>query len=600
MGKITILPDTLCNQIAAGEVVERPAAVVKELIENSIDALSRRITLAVTQGGRKEIRVVDNGAGMHPDDALLALERHATSKIRKLEDLQTIHSLGFRGEALPSIAAVSRFEMTTREADTVSGTCIHVEGGVIRDVREAGCAPGTMITVRDLFFNVPARRKFLRSIDTEASYISDQFLRLAIAHHGIHFQLIHQERTLYDFPQAPSAEQRAVQVLGPDTGKKLIPFSAQNGPMRVHGFTGRPDLQRANSQSLFICVNGRPVWDRLINRAVLSAYESLIPQGKFPAAVIFFELSPDLVDVNVHPTKREVRFKNPGDVIETVRNAIRQSIEGSRPLFAPSSAFRTSSRSEFVPASREQMIREDQLSFDRIHRHPLPTGDPPPQVHVSGFADVDRPEPLHQDASSPPQPAADGEIPFAQLPVIGQLANSYILLEAGDGLVIIDQHAAHERIIFDSLSLPNPREGAQRLMRSTVLELLPRDAARLRRWLPFLKETGIEIESFGGESFVIHAVPAALSDCPPDELVRDLVASAIEEDAAPRWNIASRLARTAACHRAVRAGQRLKPEEIRQLLQDLDRTRFSSTCPHGRPVWYKLSHNDIAKFFHRT
>ncbi len=600
MGKITVLPDTLCNQIAAGEVVERPAAVVKELMENSIDALARRITLDVAQGGRKEIRVVDDGVGMHPDDALLALERHATSKIRTLEDLQAIHSLGFRGEALPSIAAVSRFELTTREAGAVSGTCIHVEGGVIRDVREAGCATGTMITVRDLFFNMPARRKFLRSIDTEMSYISDHFLRLAMANHGIHFQLVHQERTLYDFPQTPGEEQRAGQVLGLETGKKLIPFSVENGPIHMRGFTGQPDLQRSNSQSLFIFVNGRPVWDRTINRAVLSAYESLIPQGKFPAVILFLDLPPGLVDVNVHPTKREVRFKNPGDIIENVRSAVRKSLGESRPLFAPSPIHRSLSEPPIFPHDRDPLIREPQVSFDRPFRGQPSSAGQSSRFRADAFADVEPPRAFSLEPDAPPQQTADGEIPFSQLPVIGQLANCYILLEAGDGLIIIDQHAAHERIIFNSLSLPSPREGAQRLIRSTILDLLPLEAARLRHLLSLLKEVGIEIESFGGDSFVIHSIPAALGDIPPDELVRDLLASAIEGEEAPQWNILNRLAKTAACHKAVRAGQRLKPEEIRALLQDLDRTRFAATCPHGRPVWFKLSHGDIAKFFHRT
>lgn len=670
MARITILPDILCNQIAAGEVVERPAAVAKELLENSIDAGARRISLSIADGGRKEIRVVDNGSGMHPDDALLALERHATSKIRSVEDLQAIGSLGFRGEALPSIAAVSRFELVTREPDAVAGTLIRVEGGVVREVRETGSPAGTRITVRDLFYNVPARRKFLRAADTETAYISDQFQRLAMAHHAIHFQLINRERTQYDFPGAASPEERAGQVLGAETLKRAIPFCVENASARIRGMVGTPDLQRANSHSLFVFVNGRPVWDRAVNRAILAAFESLIPRGKFPVAVLFLELDPLHVDVNVHPTKREVRFKHPGGVIDTVRGAIRDALRHLRPLHGSAApAPRPFSETADQRAFRDSLVREGQLSFDRGRPLSRPPGFPSERWRERHRPDAEPPYPLlrepaptenpRRESGASPAPPADslfdegaapqpgnpdtdffaeperaaggpasthapitadtaafadafqafgaathlhaGDVPaLAELPVIGQLANTYILLEAPDGLILIDQHAAHERIIFDALSLPAGGPARQRLIRPAVIDLPPRDAAMLRRWLPLLEEIGVEIESFGGDSFVVHAVPAPLGECPPEGLVRELLASAIEGDDAPRWNVLGRLAKTAACHRAVRAGQRLRPEEIRLLLEGLDRTRFASTCPHGRPVWHKMTLSDVARLFQRT
>lgn len=625
MGKIVVLPDTLCNQIAAGEVVERPAAVVKELVENSIDAGSRKISVTLLQGGRKEIRIVDNGTGMSHDDALLAMERHATSKLRSIEDLESIRSLGFRGEALPSIAAVSRFELITREPDTVAGVSIRIEGGVLRDVKEAGCPAGTMITVRDLFFNLPARRKFLRSVDTEMGHIGDQFLRLAMAHPGLHFQLMHQERTQYDFPRAGSAVERAAQVLGTELSAKLRPFSAETPSMRIHGLMSPPDLQRASGSSLFAYVNGRPVWDRMLHRAILSAYDTLLPKGRFPLVALFVEMSPTLVDVNVHPTKREVRFREPGEVLETVRNTIRGILESA--LFRPkaSGVQPSGGARESFAAPRSQCTRETQIplkdTFQDFPQHQRsasvsPAANAAPASSDPSFSAVAvHPSDLAVDgaASFPSGPVEPGQMPrtevvsppdgeplFSRLPLLGQLANSYILLEASDGLVIIDQHAAHERIIYDRLNSGSSREVGQRLMRSVVLDLFPRQAATLRCRIEHLAKIGFEIEPFGGDSFVIHSVPAALSGHAPDALLRELVETSLEDESAPRFDLLSGLAKTAACHEAIRAGQKLRPEEIRFLLEDLDRTRFSATCPHGRPVWHKFKHAEIARLFLRT
>jgi len=445
MGKIVILPDVLCNQIAAGEVVERPSAVVKELVENSIDAGSRRISVYALQGGRKEIRVVDTGAGMSSEDALLALERHATSKIRSTEDLQAIRSLGFRGEALPSIAAVSRFELVTRDGDSLAGTKIRMEGGILRDVRETGCPVGTMITVRDLFFNLPARRKFLRSTDTEMSHISDHFLRLALAHPAVHFQLFHEERTQYDFAPAPGLEDRAVQVLGVESARKLRSFSGSNASLSVRGLAGLPELQRTNAHSLFLFVNGRPVWERMLSRAVLGAYDTLLPAGRFPVAVLFVDLPPALVDVNVHPTKREVRFRNPAEVLETVRNVVREALV-NRPAAGPVGG--TTSwpiPPESLWGRKRQYSMETQT---QLHR-PLPgfSGEPAAAILPVGSAGTAAPlesaaAPGGEEEFEGAQSAAGPPV-FSSLPILGQLANTYILLEARDGLLLIDQHAAH-------------------------------------------------------------------------------------------------------------------------------------------------------------
>lgn len=608
MGRIVVLPDTLCNQIAAGEVVERPAAVVKELVENSIDAGARKVSVSMLQGGRKEIRVVDNGMGMGPDDALLALERHATSKLHRVEELQSIQSLGFRGEALPSIAAVSRFELTTREPRALSATQIRVEGGVLRDVREAGSPPGTMITVRDLFFNVPARRKFLRTIDTETAHISEQFLRLAMAHPEIHFQLSSEERYQYDFPQTKTTLSRASQILGIDVTSKLREFSAKTPSISIEGFASPPEIQRSSGQSIFAYVNGRPVWDRTLSHAILSAYDALIPRGKFPMVVLFLRIQPELVDVNVHPTKREVRFRNPGEVIDTVRATIRKAMAVTPPPYIGKGdlprppVVRGPLSSPLIPYSREHQIPLREISKAGGEERALMRNGPEAPYPERG---IEHPP---AGAFEPPPPAGvefepEPRILFSSLPVLGQLANTYILLEASDGLVLIDQHAAHERIVFERLrhqSEVQRKEPGQRLTRSVVIELFPKEAATLRRWLPHMADLGFGIEAFGGNSFVIHSVPAVLSDYAPQALIGEMLETAHEDEKAPRLEIMAALAKTAACHSAIRAGQKLRSEEIRHLLEALDSTPIAATCPHGRPLWFKLTHAEIARMFHRT
>jgi DNA mismatch repair protein MutL len=608
MGKITILPDTLCNQIAAGEVVERPAAAAKELMENSIDAGSGKISLALMQGGRKEIRMVDNGCGMSGEDALLAIERHATSKVRTIEDLAGVRTLGFRGEALPSIAAVSRFELVTRESDSVSGTRIRIEGGVVREVRETGCPPGTLIVVRDLFFNIPARRKFLRTVDTELSYISDQFQRLALAHFDIHFQMSHGERALYDWPRVKSSEARVGQVLGPELTTRLRPIHSEDSTLSIRGLASPPELQRSGGQMLYAFVNGRPIRDRTLNHAILTAYDSLLPKGKYPVVVLFVQMAPDLVDVNVHPTKREVRFRQPGDVLDGVRRAIRDALEKTAVL--PGHPNRagllhpppTWNKTGSTPTLS---TREDQNLLRETGPTPAPGGALPGPVQMHSQAGPQSPglgpasfislETIQQEAAT-----SSDEPQFSRCRPIGQFLNTYILLEAADGLILIDQHAAHERLLYNEISTRSQHDAGQRLLRSVVFELMPRQAATLRKWLPSLREMGFQIDSFGGDSFVVHAVPVALSRMAPDLLLRDLVEKLPEEETTPRMDLCTRLAQSAACHDAIKAGQKLHGEELRRLLEALDAARTSSTCPHGRPVWIKLTGKEIARMFQRT
>lgn len=592
MSKIAILPDILCNQIAAGEVIERPAAVVKELVENSIDAGSSRIIVSLLQGGRKEVSVIDNGCGMHPDDALLSIERHATSKIRSSGDLQAIATLGFRGEALPSIASVSRFELVTREHEAVSGIEIRVEGGVLRDVREKGCPPGTRVMVRDLFHNLPGRRKFMRTAETELSYITDQFLRTALSQPSIHMQLVSEERVLYDFPKTSGVAQRAGQALGQDIVKTLIPVEFEKSGVKVSGYVASPNVQRTNSQSLFLFVNGRPVWDRLLQKTVMTAYEALLPRGKFPVALIYVEISTSSVDVNVHPAKREIRFKNPGEVLPAVREALLGALASARPKSASSHAIDPPfSRGRGVPFQASALM-ERQAPFNsrpQTGPHLAPDTASGPSFGAATFT------PGSADPRDEPAP----DFSFSSLPVIGQLANSYILLEARGGLVMIDQHAAHERVLFNALCSKSSHSAGQRLTVPSVVHLMPREAAQLKRILNDLARIGFEIEPFGGSSFAVHALPAVLSGISAEDVLRDLL-GAPADTAGPQIGLIRSLAKFAACRGALKAGQKLKGEEIRRLLETLDKTDSPFTCPHGRPLWVMLTHDRIQRLFKRT
>ncbi len=602
MGKIKVLPDHLCNQIAAGEVVERPAAVVKELVENSLDAGAQRIRVFLEKGGRSLVRVVDDGEGMSPEDALLALERHATSKIATAQDLQAIRSMGFRGEALPSIAAVSRMELITREKEAVCGTRIVVEGGTIRSVEDVGCPPGTRITVRDLFYNVPARRKFLRTVETETAHISDMFLRLSVAQPEISWQLSHHERTVHDFPKAASLHDRIYQVFGAALAKTLIPVDLHEDHAAVRGLIGPPELQRANARGLFLFVNRRPVKDMLLTHAVLSAYDTLLPKGSYPFAVLFVDVPPRLVDVNVHPTKREVRFRDPPLVLDAVRRALTQGLESamkaswSRPFYVSAENVRPA-------APHDAGAREGQLELQGGLPSPSPAtwqsqarSEPIPIPGPGRFA-----ESCASCSPSPQEPPPEPTVPptFSSLKILGQLACAYLVLEAPDGLILVDQHAAHERITYERLTGGLGSSGSQRIAPPVVLDLPPLEADAVTRWLPQLHSLGFDMEPFGGRSFVIHAMPSALKHVDPATLIRRLAESTPAEERTPRVDLLEKLAHTAACHSSVRAGQRLSVEEMRRLLQNLDAIRLSATCPHGRPLWWKIPLDHIQRFFQR-
>jgi DNA mismatch repair protein MutL len=600
MPRIRILPDILANKIAAGEVVERPASVVKELVENALDAGATRILIDVEQGGRTLIRVADNGCGMNRDDALLAIERHATSKIFSDPDLFNIRTLGFRGEALPSIAAVSRFSLVTRDAASEAGTELTLEGGRLVNVAETGAPPGTLVTVRQLFFNTPARRKFLKSIATEMAHIADILASMALAWPRLQFRLTHNDKVVKNWPAAADPFERTVEVLGSGLRPDLHAIALSREGLSVNGWISGPRIHRKSSNAIFILVNRRVVRDRVAQHALFQGYSQRLVKGQFPLAVLFLAVPHDQVDVNVHPAKNEVRFARPNDVHEIVRRAVAQTLyDIDRPSWKPNSFRRE--------APKTSEVKDEKEGF----------GDLPPGGGAPGL-DPRGKMPLPPDgAPLRLQPSASGLQPlaarlqteiwekrgFAGLRVIGQLHDTYILCEAEDGLVLVDQHAAHERVLYEQLARRAESRGqaSQALLVPETVDLGFREARALTALLPQMRELGLDVEPFGGGTLVIKSVPAVLAGRELRPLLVEIAEAAAGSQTPSRPQEALDFCRQrAACHGAIRAGQALTVEQMQDLLKQLDACVNLSHCPHGRPTWLKWEMGTIERSFKRT
>jgi DNA mismatch repair protein MutL len=587
MGAIKILPEILSNKIAAGEVVERPASVVKELVENALDAGSTSIQVEVEKGGRSLVRISDNGTGMARDDALLSLERYATSKIYTDRDLFSIHTLGFRGEALPSIASVSRFSIVTRDEASVSGTRIVVEGGKITDVSDAGAPVGTMITVKDLFFNTPARRKFLKTIPTEMGHISDMVVRMALAHPGIRIKLTHNGQGVYQWSETVEPRQRFMDVLGKDLQEDPLPVDLSMNGITVKGWVASDRDCRSTARGIYVYVNQRFVRDKTISHALFEGFAGRLMKGKFPVAALFVTLAPDQVDVNVHPTKNEVRFADArsvhGAVVRAVALALRQPdkiLSPKPPGFEPPRAFPQAS----IPA---------RPSFHQ----PFP---------------VQRTEPKDFKSAVKIGEFEAGEIReqtrlwekrfFSDLRIVGQIHNTYIVCEDPEGCILIDQHAAHERVIFEQIQVrtKNQKVPSQTLLMPEILEPGFRESEILQKLIPELAKAGWDIEPFGGGSFAIKAVPSVLADGETAPVIREMLEKVIELGFAT--NLESALEESKkimACHSALRASQSLTEAHMQKLMEQLDACENPSNCPHGRPTWVRLTRQDLEKRFRR-
>jgi DNA mismatch repair protein MutL len=603
-GRIRVLPDALVDQIAAGEVVERPASVVKELVENSLDAGATTIRVDVRDGGAALVVVQDDGQGMTPEELPVALERHATSKLRTAEDLSRIASFGFRGEALPAIASVSRFRILSRARGATLGHEILVEAGRILHSRAAGGPEGTRIEVADLFGSVPARRKFLKRAGTEWGHIADWLARLAMARPEIHLEIRRDDRPAIVWPACSDRRDRLALLLSEDDAAGLIAVDHSIDAARVHGFVSTPEQSRATGQGLYLFVNGRPVRDRLLSHALCEPYRDLLPRGRFPIGVVFVEVPTESVDVNVHPAKWEVRFSDPQAIHRAIRHAVRDAIAARRWLAVAPDRLRTPRPEEGrFEAALPLAVREPQPGWGRTEA----VRESNPAVDWT----------LTRDFLTPARDAADAApdlqrppvVSFRALRLLGQLHASYLLAEGEDGLVVIDQHAAHERILYENLRQGWLDAGVARqgLLSPVVVKVSAAAVVAVEQSSELVARLGFELEPFGEDALLLRAVPAELIASDPEALVRDLSAALAESERGPEADASAvrwlpgldRMFATLACHAARRFGDRLPEAEQRAILAGLDTIPWAPTCPHGRPVAIRLDKADLEARFRR-
>jgi DNA mismatch repair protein MutL len=640
---IHILPEQVASQIAAGEVVERPASALKELVENSLDAGARSISVEIERGGAGLIAVGDDGCGMGRGDAILSLRRHATSKIRGAADLTAIRTMGFRGEALASIASVARLRIVTRRAADLAGVEIVVEGGEISLTRECAAAPGTRIEVRELFFNTPARLKFLKTVATEQGAAAEVIARLAIAHCRVAFKLAAEGRVVYDLARAASVLERMRQLHGAKVASRMLHFDSQHAGARVFGLATISQDSYPTPRMVFTFVNRRAVRDRVLQRAVQQAYDTLIPRGRYPATAVFVEMRPEDVDVNVHPMKTEVRFRNSGAVFEAVYHALRARLADQTLGGAPSAVAQRSQPlgaligpSDAAPALR---LVPDAPALARAEQRALGLGAPGPKWNSSTAAEVAalydaQDAPARDDLSGTLAPAGalapkaaaisggaqggaqviplahpgEKQIPekpipmYSRLRVVGQLFAGYIALESDDGLILVDQHAAHERVTFEKLRAELRAGGirVQATLTAVPIELNPARAPQIYQALGEFRAMGFELEPFGPATLLLKGAPAVFGAEGGARLLAEMI-DAMGEDGFRLGGAAAfeELLKQLACHGSVRVGRVLREPEISALLEELDRTEFKTNCPHGRPVHIQWGRGLIERMFRR-
>jgi DNA mismatch repair protein MutL len=653
MGKIRVLSDQVANQIAAGEVVERPASVVKELLENSLDAGATRIRVEIEGGGRKLIRIVDNGHGMGRDDALLAFERHATSKLRSSDDLLNIATLGFRGEALPSIASVARVLLETRQAEDDAGTLIEIAGGKMLRVEDAGVPVGTTFAVRDLFFNTPARRKFLRAEQTELGHVAALVTHYALAHPDKHFELHSATQNLLMAPAVANAGERLFQIFGRDTFERLIPVAAEidferagipepppwkrpedyeppaPGFLRVTGFVSKPELQKLNRNSIYVFANGRLIRDRLILHAFTEAYRNIIPPTSYPVVLLFLEMPPQEIDVNVHPAKTEVRFRQGSFVHDFVRDTVRTALMKARPAADFLSALHaapTAGSSLMVDVSPLSGL--DQLAFE-------PNEFLQQQAEAQSEGAIEPGDVAEFELSERAVPMSPGRLGFSgngmavgyekpdstgdedriggegerttlnalgSLKPVGQLRDSFILAVNEEGLWIIDQHVAHERVLFEKILRERKVEAVQRqrLLMPVLIDLLPEQMVTFAAIAEELERNGFEAEPFGPRTLAVKAAPVGLEGKELERVLEEVLGGGektaqVENEELRRTRIAASIA----CHAAIKVNMPLEPAKIDWLLKELGKTEHPTSCPHGRPIALRYSLKDIQRAFQR-
>ncbi|OFV97031.1 MAG: DNA mismatch repair protein MutL [Acidobacteria bacterium RIFCSPLOWO2_02_FULL_61_28] len=629
MGRIRILPEAVANKIAAGEVVERPASVVKELIENSLDAGAERIRVEVEAGGKRRIHVVDDGSGMGRDDAMLAFERHATSKLRSADDLLSIATMGFRGEALPSIAAVSRLTLETRSREEPSGTRIEFAGGRLLNVQESGLPAGTAVTVSDLFYNVPARRKFLRAEATELSHITTLLTHCALAYPEKSFLLDTNSGALIQVTPVGALRERVFQLFGAELLEDLVEFgprtaevprpapgaddSASDDPaatvaFSLSGFVSRPQVQKLNRNSLYLFVNRRQIRDRVLLHAIQEAFRNILPPQCFPVAMLFLEMPGEEVDVNVHPAKTEVRFRHQGFVHDFVRDSLRESLAISRPISTfPAGASVAPDAPKDAAFAAPQPARREAASWPTEFSLTGPLAPPRPLAFDAALGiteeDVARVAEPGAVAQLPTEaPAPDSASELAQLQPLGQIRDSFIVASSPSGLWLIDQHVAHERVLFERF-LAKREQGAvetQRLLMPYILRLSPTQRALWDQIADELAASGFEAEPFGQGTIAVKAVPAGVKGEDIEKLLAELVESLEKESRAlSPERVREKIAASVACHAAIKINTPLEQRKMEWLLAALAATRLPMSCPHGRPIVLKYGMREILKAFHR-
>jgi DNA mismatch repair protein MutL len=684
MGRIRILPDQVANQIAAGEVVDRPASVVKELLENALDAGASRIRVEVEAGGRRLIRISDDGHGMNRDDALLAFERHATSKLRTVDDLLSIATLGFRGEALPSIASVARVTLETATGEESAGTRLEIAGGKIFRVEDAALPRGTTLTVADLFFNTPARRKFLRAESTELSHVTALVTHYALAHPEKHFELLSATHTIVSAPPVQRTAERIYQIFGKDTLAQLLPVAAElplqhgglpepppwkmnpdesarnPGVLRLTGFYSKPELQKLNRNSIYIFVNKRLIRDRLLMHAITEAYRNVIPPTSFPVVLLFLEMPPEEVDVNVHPAKTEVRFRQQSLIHDFVRDSLRTALIKARPaagFVAALDSAPTASPSLMPPAASPlpgspdseplppdsdpaalQTARADAETFELTPRLPTPvpgrlpfasqsfqpgwdnqqswgeaaaalfTAANLPQIDgcSSGPGDSPGTNPAMETALVEAEQAVASLNQLGSLRPLGQLRESFILATGEDGLWIIDQHVAHERILFEKILRDRQVEKVmrQRLLMPMLVELKAQQMVVFAGITEELERNGFEVEPFGPQTLAVKAAPVGLEGAALERMLAEVIEQSSVDSDEPLQNhdltsLRTRIAASIACHSAIKVNTPLDPARMEWLLLELAKTSHPTSCPHGRPIALLYSWKEIQRAFHR-
>ncbi len=608
MARIKILPEEIASKIAAGEVIQRPESVVKELIENSIDAGAKNITVILKDAGKTLIQVIDDGYGMDEEDAVLAFERHATSKIQTYEDLENIRTLGFRGEALASIAAVSQVEMKTKTPDSELATLVKIEGGKLIEVSKTSAPTGTSVAVKNLFFNTPARRNFLKSKYTEFKHAYEAFIRFALAYPEISFEFISDDEQVAKFERT-DFETRIKQVFGEEFFKTLIPVDEKTEYISIYGFTSKPEFSKKTKSDQFIFLNRRYIVNRSINHAVYNAYEHLIDKGSFPSFILMISLDPRHIDVNVHPSKLEVKFDDEPGVYNFVRAVIKHSL--SKFSLIPELTIESTGEVKLTPSTnldeikkqlinltepiKEKIQKEQQFSLDIITSS-FPEASTPIETKFSSEKAEKISKEIRSEIPSEEEKGQSDSITFMQV------HNKYIIAQIKTGLMIIDQHVAHERILYeralDSLNSNSPF--TQQLLFPQTIELTPADIAIVKELKDYLVNLGFDLRIFGKNTVILYGVPPEVKQGAEKKILQEIIELYKENsNAEPKLSERENLAKAFACKAAIKAGDKLTPEEIQVLIDQLFLTRNPYVCPHGRPIIIKISIEELDKRFGR-